>query len=99
MPRKTPDACGSMAELRVQIDDLDRDLIQLLAERATYIDRAVTLKQQEKLNARITSRVEQVIGNVRKQADEQGLDPDLAEALWRTLIEWAIQREAQHIPE
>ena len=99
MPRKTPDACGSMAELRVQIDDLDRDLIQLLAERATYIDRAVTLKQQENLNARITSRVEQVIGNVRKQADEQGLDPDLAEALWRTLIEWAIQREAQHIPE
>ena len=88
-----------MADLRVQIDDLDRELISLLAERATYIDRAVTLKKQENLNARITSRVEQVIANVRDQASASDLDPDLAEALWRTLIEWAIQREAKHIPE
>lgn len=88
-----------MAELRVQIDDLDRELIGLLAERAGYIDRAVTLKQNENLNARITSRVEQVVNNVRSHADTQGLDPDLAETLWRSLIEWAIAREAQHIPE
>jgi len=88
-----------MAELRVQIDDLDRELIALLAQRARFIDRAITLKQQENLNARINSRVEQVIENVRSQAVANNLEPDLVEELWRTLIEWAIQREAQHIPE
>jgi len=88
-----------MAELRVQIDNLDRELIALLAQRARFIDRAITLKQQENLNARINSRVEQVIENVRSQAVAKNLEPDLVEELWRTLIEWAIQREAQHIPE
>lgn len=88
-----------MADLRAQIDDLDRALVALLVERATYIDRAVDLKRNENLSARITARVDEVIANVRQEATRQGLDPALAESLWRDLIEWSIQREAQHIPE
>ena len=88
-----------MAELRPEIDALDADLIALLAERMGYIDRAITLKQNENLPARITNRVDQVIGNVRDEATATGFDPDLAEALWRQLIEWSIAREAKHIPE
>lgn len=88
-----------MAELRQQIDRLDQELIALLAERADYIDQAIVLKKHENLPARINSRVEEVVSNVRDQASAAQLDPALAEALWRQLIEWSIQREAQHIPE
>ena len=88
-----------MAELRPQIDALDAELIAFLAERAGYIDRAITLKQKENLPARITNRVDEVITNVRNEATAKGFDPDLAETLWRQLIEWSIAREAQHIPE
>ncbi|WP_341368143.1 chorismate mutase [Yoonia sp. BS5-3] len=88
-----------MASLRVQIDALDAELIAGLAERAGYIDRAITLKEQENLPARIESRVEEVIANVRDEASAAGLDPALAELLWRQLIEWSIAREARHIPE
>lgn len=88
-----------MAELRVQIDALDAALVGLLAERAGYIDRAITLKQNENLPARINARVDQVIENVRKAAENHGLDPDLTETLWTQLIEWSITREAQQIPE
>lgn len=88
-----------MAELRQQIDGLDQDLIALLVERAGYIDRAIQLKKQANLPARIDSRVEEVVANVRAQASAAQLDPALAETVWRQLIEWSIAREARHIPE
>jgi isochorismate pyruvate lyase len=88
-----------MAELRTQIDALDGALIALLAERTGYIDRAIILKQNENLPARIASRVDEVIANVRDQAQANALDPALAETLWTQLIEWSIARETKHIPE
>lgn len=88
-----------MADLRAQIDLMDAALINMLAQRATYIDRAVEIKSSNDLPARITSRVDEVIANVRDHATAKGLDPDLAEQLWSQLIEWSIQREAKHIRE
>ena len=85
--------CGSMAEVRAGIDALDARIVALLAERAGYIDRAVELKPAEGLPARIDARVEAVVANVRAAAGAEGLDPDLAEALWRRLIDWSIARE------
>ncbi|NVO58691.1 chorismate mutase [Rhodobacteraceae bacterium B1Z28] len=94
MPILTPPQdCTSMQELRVQIDQLDRQLIEMLGVRAGYIDRASELKPGEGLPARIPDRVEDVVQKVRANADELGMDPDLAETLWRILIDWSIARE------
>jgi isochorismate pyruvate lyase len=87
------DDCNSMAELRAAIDELDETLVALLTKRATYIDRAVTLKTATGLPARIEARVDQVLKNVRTHAQAQALDPDLTEALWSTLVNWSIARE------
>ncbi|MHC0053335.1 chorismate mutase [Actibacterium sp. D379-3] len=88
-----PQDCATMQQLRQQIDLLDRDLIALLARRAGYIDRAAVLKPAEGMAARIDARVEEVVANARRNADAAGLDPDLAETLWRALVEWSIARE------
>ncbi|HMO06863.1 MAG TPA: chorismate mutase [Paracoccaceae bacterium] len=90
-----PDACENMAALRDQIDWIDRALLDLLAERSRYIDRAIVLKPRENLPARTTGRVAEVIANVRHGAAERGLDPDLAERIWTELIEAAIAHEAK----
>ncbi|MBO6917471.1 MAG: chorismate mutase [Rhizobiaceae bacterium] len=95
MTQKTPEQCHSMAELRVEIDQLDRQLIELIAKRTQYIDRAAVLKQSEKLPARITSRVEEVVDNVKRLASQNNLDPQIAETVWRDLIEWSIAKEEQ----
>ena len=87
--------CRSMSELRVEIDALDAALVDLLAVRSGYIDRAVELKTAEGLPARIDARVEEVIARVRAAAAARGLDEALAEQLWRTLIEWSIARESR----
>lgn len=83
----------SMAGLRAEIDALDARIVDLLAARAGLIDRAIELKPGEGLPARIEVRVEEVVARVRAAAAERGLDPDLAETLWRQIIEWSIARE------
>ncbi len=92
-PLTPPGACASMTALRHEIDALDRQIIALLAARAGYIDRAVELKPGEGLAARIPGRVEEVLSKVRSAAGACGLDPALAEDVWRRLIEWSIARE------
>ncbi|WP_293573352.1 chorismate mutase [Phaeobacter sp.] len=97
--RHPPQACADMAALRRQIDRLDRDLIALLVERASYIDRAIALKTENGWPARIPDRVEEVVMNARTAAAAKGLDPDLIEVIWRQLVEWSIAREARVIRE
>ena len=89
----SPESCNSMAELRALIDELDGEIIRLLARRAACIDRAIELKQKDGLPARIGERVEEVAANARKNAEAAGLDPEFTETLWRQLIEWSIARE------
>ncbi len=92
---KNPEECASMAEVRAAIDTLDAEIVGLLAKRVYLIDRASELKSENGWPARISERVEEVAQNARKNADAAGLDSDLAERLWRELIEWSITREAR----
>lgn len=89
----TPAECRTMAEVRAEIDRVDAAIVALLVERAGYIDRACELKPALGLPARIDGRVEEVVAKVRARAMAEGLDPVLAEALWRRLIDWSITRE------
>ena len=93
----TPRECNTMAEVRAEIDRIDGHLVALLAERAGYIDRAAELKPLLGLPARIDDRVEEVVGKVRARAMSEALDPELAEAIWRRLINWSIAREEAKI--
>lgn len=94
-----PDDCKSMKELRHQIDKLDIKIVELLATRSQFIDRATDLKSINGMPARIPDRIESVVSNAREAAQELDLDSDLVEKIWRILIEWSIQREAEIIRE
>ena len=89
--------CTTMAEIRAGIDRIDEDLVRLFAERATFIDRASEIKVTVNLPARIGSRVEEVVRNVRAHALTYGLPPELVEKLWRRLIDWSIAREESRL--
>lgn len=94
---KTPAECETMADIRAEIDRLDAELVALFAQRVGYIDRAAAIKAEVGLPARITSRVEEVVANVRRHAEAHGLPPDKLEKLWRKLIDWSIEREEGHL--
>ncbi|MGH6866235.1 MAG: chorismate mutase [Methyloceanibacter sp.] len=94
-PRKAQD-CGNMEEVRVEIDRIDRALVDLICERFSYVDRAWQLKRSP-AEARVSWRIQQVIDKVRDRAAEKNLPPELAEALWRQMIGWFIQYEEEKL--
>jgi isochorismate pyruvate lyase len=89
---QAPEDCGSMDELRVAIDALDRKLVSLLARRQTYIERAAELKRG-RAQVRDPARIEDVVRKVIAAAREAGLNPAIAEPVWRSLIEASIAHE------
>jgi isochorismate pyruvate lyase len=94
---RKPADCTTMAHIRAEIDRLDEDLVRLFAERVGYIDRAAEIKAAANLPARIDTRVQEVVKNVRRHAQFHGLPPDLVEKLWHRLIDWSIAREESRL--
>ena len=87
----------TLSEVRAAIDSIDEKLIALLAERLN-IKRAAELKGAPH-EARVTWRVEEVAERVRKAAAEVGFDPDVAERIWRAMMEECIVYERRALGE
>jgi isochorismate pyruvate lyase len=94
-PRKAEN-CNTMEEVRAEIDRIDTALVDHIGERFTYVERAWQLKNSP-AEAHIPWRIQQVIYRVRKRASENGLPPELVEALWRQMIGWFIQYEEEKL--
>ena len=91
-PRPLPADCETMGEVRQGVDALDRLLVAVLAERQRYMDAAARIKPQRDA-VRDDARIEDVIAKVRANAREAGLSEDIAEPVWRLLIERCIAHE------
>lgn len=91
------DDIPDMPALRARIDALDRQLIDLFAQRSALIDRAARIKAGQDLPARIGWRVDEVVENARRNAVSAGLDGDLMATIWRQLVEAAIAQEDRHL--
>ncbi len=81
-----------MAEVRAGVDALDRALVGLMAERQRYMDAAARIKPSRDV-VHDDWRIEDVVSKVLAAAREQGLSPDIAEPVWRKLIERCIAHE------
>lgn len=96
MPTRFAKDCCDMAEVREEIDRIDSSLVDLIAERFSYVDRAWQLKNSP-ADATVPWRIEQVIERVRERAEERDIPPRLVEALWRQMIGWFIQYEEEKL--
>ncbi|OGN42353.1 MAG: chorismate mutase [Caulobacterales bacterium RIFCSPHIGHO2_01_FULL_70_19] len=90
--RVAPEACASMAEVRHGVDALDRALVVLLAERQRYMDAAARIKPGRDA-VHDDARIEDVVRKVLAAAGPAGLSADIAEPVWRTLIDRCIAHE------
>jgi isochorismate pyruvate lyase len=97
MSARAPADCKDLAEVRVEIDRIDNALVEQIAERLGYVERAWQLKLQLRQEANVPWRNQQVIDKVRARASERGVPPDLCEALWRQMIGWFIQYEEEKL--
>ncbi len=86
-----------LANLRQQIDDLDGELISLLAKRQTLVSQVLIVKKQHNLPGRIQDRVDEVINNAAARAATSGLSPDLARTVWGAMVEWFVRHEEKEL--
>lgn len=76
----------ALAELRSRIDEVDRRLVEALAQRVALVRRVSVLKGDEEA-VRSTDRVARVLDRVAALAHEHGTDVEVVVATYRTLIE------------
>ncbi|NUT46149.1 MAG: chorismate mutase [Saccharothrix sp.] len=87
---------SSLADVRARIDVIDSELVLLLARRQGLVRAAAAFKADEDA-VRAPDRVARVIASVREKAEGAGLEPAVAEAVWRAMIGAFIEVElAQH---
>jgi chorismate mutase-like protein len=84
--------CVSLDDVRSCIDEVDRQVVKLLADRRGYVLQASKFKTSAD-DVRAPARVEQVIAKVRALADREGIDADLVEAIYREMIARFIRLE------
>ena len=81
-----------MAEVRQGVDALDRALVALLAERQRYMDAAARIKPDRDA-VFDQARIDDVVAKVLVSAEAHDLSPDIAEPVWRLLIDRCIAHE------
>jgi isochorismate pyruvate lyase len=81
-----------MEDLRRQIDRLDEKLVELLSQRQRYIERAAEIKANRD-QIRDEARIADVLEKVIRAAKAAGLKPEIAENVWRELMERSIALE------
>ena len=84
--------CTTMQDVRRHIDALDDVLVPLLVTRGGYMTQAARIKQDAG-QVRDEERIEAIIERVRSRAAVEGGQPDVLEAIYRSMMEAYIAFE------
>ena len=76
---KPPEDCETMAEVRLGVDTLDRELMRLIAVRFGYMRAAARIKPER--------------GHVREDARREGIPEAALGDIWDALVEASIAYE------
>ena len=80
----------TLEQLRSRLAAIDRQIVDLIAERQTVSNEIGAVKRAEGRATRDFSREKQVIDAARVRAAEQGVSPGVAEALMQLLIRTSL---------
>jgi chorismate mutase/prephenate dehydrogenase len=83
----------SLKSLRERLNELDRQLIELIAERQSVVEQVGAFKQSEGQKIRDFAREKRVLDGARNTAGELGVAPDIAEQVMRLLIQTSLTRQ------
>lgn len=89
----TPHRPRPLDGLRAQIDQVDGEILQLLAKRMAIVTEVAQAKREEGSGVRDATREKAILDSRRERASALGLSPEFVESLYR-LIMWA-SREYQ----
>jgi isochorismate pyruvate lyase len=86
--------CKDLNEVRENIDRIDKQIVKLIAERSYYVKQAANFKKDTQ-DVKAPKRVEMIIEKVRKLAEDNNVEPNIVEAIYRNMINSFINLELE----
>lgn len=91
---KRPEECRNITDVREAIDTLDRKILGLIGQRAKYVEAAARFKSGEE-SVRAPDRQRAMLEARRKWAEEEDLNPEVIEKIYRDLVSYFVDRELE----
>lgn len=88
-----------LLRLRTEIDDIDRRLVELVAERFGVVERVAAVKAANNIPARIPSRIAAVVERREAAGRGAGLPRGAAAQIWKTIVDETCKFEEGLIEE
>ncbi len=89
---KKPAECDSINDIRDAIDEIDKNIISLITERASYVHEAAKFKSNVE-SVRAEDRVQKMLIKRREWAQERNMDPEFIEKLFQNIVDYFINKE------
>ena len=83
--------------LRKAIDDIDAQILSLLAQRQAQVEKVTALKKSYKQAVHHPAREEDLISRLRGRAIENKMDPDFLEDLYRLILKHSRAKQNSHM--
>jgi len=77
----------SLAELRTEIEEIDQELVELMAQRTYVAETIARVKAEDGLPTTDEAQEERVMARAGENADRFDLDPDVVQDVFRLLVE------------
>lgn len=90
---KRPSECKNITDVRNEIDNIDRVVVDLLSLRFEYVKEVVKYKDNTPDSIIASDRRKAVLECRRQWAAEKGLNPDVIEDMYNRLIQYFIDEE------
>lgn len=94
--REAPGA-GELEQIRANIDDVDRRLIALLAERAQLVESVIRYKRVHRMPVVDRAREDRMLSRIADVAKDAGVDPRVAQQVLRTIIDGFTLLEVEEL--
>nr|WP_238481354.1 isochorismate lyase [Motilimonas sp. E26] len=92
---KKPEACENLNDIRIGIDTLDKEIVQILAKRMGYVKAAAQFKPDEQ-SIPAPERVVVMLQDRKQWAEEAGMSAEYVENLFTNIIDWYINQQIKH---
>ena len=84
--------CDSLEEIREEVDKIDEQILQLIAQRKDLIKQAAKFKHSVE-EIKTDERVEYVIDRARHLALTLGVNPNMVSDIYKTMIDEMVESE------
>ncbi len=84
--------CNSIDEVRNNINNIDKQIVKLIALRGHFVNQAAKFKKDSDA-VKAPKRVEEVISKVKNLAQLNGANEEVVENVYRTMIDSFIKLE------